>query len=228
MNMFVEALGWMADPSNWQGNSGILHRIVEHLLLCASLVAAALAVAVPVGLFVGHTGRYSSAVTSVAGGARAIPTLGLLTILGLAFGIGIKAPWIALFVLAVPSVLAGAYSGVQNIERVTTEAARSMGYSEWQIVARVELPLALPVIVGAVRTATLQVIATATLAAYIADVGIGRLLYVGLKTRDYPQMLAASLLVVALSLIIDAVLWIVQKYTVSLAQPVASETSIQA
>jgi len=130
--------------------------------------------------------------------------------------------------LAVPSVLAGAYSGVQNIERVTTEAARSMGYSEWQIVARVELPLALPVIVGAVRTATLQVIATATLAAYIADVGLGRLLYVGLKTRDYPQMLAASLLVVALSLIIDAVLWIVQKYTVSLAQPVASETSIQA
>lgn len=143
-------------------------------------------------------------VTALAGAARAVPTLGLLTLLGLALGIGLLAPGIALVVLAIPPLLAGAYAGVASVDANTVKAARAMGMTESQIIFRVELPLAAPVVIGGVRSAVMQVIATATLAAYTADAGLGRYIFAGLKTRDYGEMIGGALLVIALALLVEA------------------------
>lgn len=136
---------------------------------------------------------------------RAIPTLGLLTLLGLWIGIGVTAPVLALIVLAAPPLLAGAYSGVTSVEAATVKAARAIGMSKPQIIFSVEVPLAFPLIMGGVRSAVVQVVATATLAAYTADTGLGRFIFSGLKTRDYGEMIGGSLLVIALALVLEAV-----------------------
>lgn len=135
----------------------------------------------------------------------------MVTIFALIFGIGLVAPLIALVLLAIPSVLAGAYAGVEAIDKRTVDAARAMGMSEWQILTKVEIPLGLPLLLGGLRSATLQVVATATLAAYVGAGGLGRFLFLGLKTQDYPQMLASALLVVALALIMEGVFEIFQR-----------------
>ncbi|MCO1337539.1 ABC transporter permease [Kocuria polaris] len=219
MNLILDAAAWLSDPAHWSGPGSVPTRTLEHLWVTLVVVAAAAAVALPAGVWVGHTGRGRSAVVAFAGAARAIPTLGLLTLLGLWLGIGLGAPLLALIVLAVPSLLAGAYSGVESVDRTTTSAARALGMSEWQIVTRVELPLAAPVILGGVRAATLQVIATATLAAYLANTGLGRYLFNGLKSRDYAQMLAGALLVTLLALLLEIVLASLQRRAQRLARP---------
>lgn len=211
MNLFSEALAWFFDPVNWSGSGSIPARTAEHLGLTVVAVLGAALVALPAGAVIGHTRRGAALVGGLAGAARALPTLGLLTLLALALGIGIGAPLIALIILAIPSLFAGAYSGVQAIEPAVPDAAAAIGMTPGQVLVRAELPLALPVIIGGVRAATLQVVSTATLAAYVADVGLGRYLFAGLKTRDYPQMLAAALLVVALTLAIDLLLGAAQR-----------------
>src|SRR5690606_33697077 len=128
-------------------------------------------------------GRGRGAVVALVGAVRAIPTLGLLTLLALMLGIGLLAPVLALVTLAVPSILAGAYAGIESADPSAVDAARAMGMSELQIVRQVELPLGSGVLVGGVRAATIQVVATATLAAYTADTGLGRYLFAGLKSR---------------------------------------------
>ena len=211
MNLIMDAFAWLMAAERWAGPTGILQRVVEHAAVTAGVVLLAVVIAWPVGIIVGHLHRGRTVVAALAGAARAIPTLGLLTFLGLVLGIGLHAPVLALVVLAVPSLLAGAYSGVENVNPATVDAARAIGMSELQIVLRVELPLAAPIILGGLRAATLQVVATATLAAYVADIGLGRYLYAGLKTRDYPQMLAGSVLVVILALFLELALSAVQR-----------------
>ncbi len=211
MNLLLEALAWIADPAQWAGPSGIGHRIVQHLAVSGLVVALAAVLALPLGVLVGHTGRGRALVVSLSGAARALPTLGLLTLLGLALGIGLRAPVIALVVLAIPSLLAGAYAGVESVDPTAVDAARATGMTEWQVVRKVELPLGLPIVVGGLRAAVLQVVATATLAAYVADAGLGRFLFEGLKTRDYPQMLGGSILVAGLALVLEAVLAMLQR-----------------
>ena len=139
------------------------------------------------------------------GAARAVPTLGLLTLVGLWLGIGWQAPLIALVALAIPPIIAGAYSGVISSQG-SSDAARAIGLTEGQILTQLEIPAGAPLILAGVRSAVLQVIATATLAAYTADLGLGRFLYTGLKTRDYGQMIGGAIVVVALALITDAIL----------------------
>ncbi len=199
--------------------SDIWLRIAEHLWISFISVVIAAAIALPVGLFIGHIRRGSAVLGALTGAARALPTLGLLTLFGLALGIGLRAPILALVILAIPSLLAGAYSSVEAMPRRIRDAARAIGMTESQIMWRVELPLAAPVIVGAIRAATLQVIATATLAAYITDYGLGRYLFTGLKTRDYPQMLAGALLVIALAIACELVLGKLQKVAAYKAAP---------
>ena len=148
---------------------------------------------------------------SATGAARAVPTLGVLTLTGLALGIGLAAPAVALLVLALPPMLAGTYSGIASTDRTTVDAARAIGLTEWQVVTQVEVPHAMAIIMAGVRGAVLQVIATATLAAYTADYGLGRFLYAGLKTRDYAQMIGGSLVVVVLALVVDAALGALQR-----------------
>ncbi|HLU27794.1 MAG TPA: ABC transporter permease subunit [Glycomyces sp.] len=203
MSLFTDALAWLGDAAHWQGPGGVPNRTLQHLAITAGSVGAAVAVALPTGILIGHTRRGAGLVGAVTGAARAIPTLGLLTLFGLAYGIGLQASAAALVVLAIPSVLAGAYAGVQSVDAATVSAAKAVGMRPHQVILRVELPLASPVILGGVRAATLQVMATATLAAYIADFGLGRYLFAGLKSRDYPQMLAGALLVAALALILE-------------------------
>jgi osmoprotectant transport system permease protein len=210
VNLVADALGWLTTPSHWSGDGGIAHRLVQHLAICAVVLAFAAVIALPVGVLVGHARRGRGVVVVLANAARAVPTLGLLTLLGLVFGIGLDAPVLALVVLAAPSLLAGAYAGVEGVDPATVDAARAVGMNEWQVITRVELPLAAPVILGGIRSATLQVVATATLAAYVADAGLGRFLFAGLRTRDYPQMLSGALLVTALAVVLQVALSLAQ------------------
>lgn len=213
MNLLTGAIAWLTDPTNWAGTDGIPTRLAQHLTITAIAMASAALIALPVGLLAGHTGRGSGLIGAITGAARAIPTLGLLTLIGLGVGIGLTAPLLALIVLAIPSLLAGAYAGIQSIDPTVPAAAKAVGMSPGQILAQVELPLASPIIVGGLRAATLQVVATATLAAYTADVGLGRYLFTGLKSRDYPEMLGGAILVAALALVLEIALAMCQRYT---------------
>ena len=204
--MMAAAFQWIADSANWAGDAGIWARLVQHLLFTLAVAAVSAVVALPIGVAIGHTGRGRAIVTLATGAARALPTLGLLTLLALVLGVGLGAPFLALVVLAFPSLLAGAYSGIESADDAVVDAARALGMTEWQVIARVELPAAFPIIMGAFRTCVLQVAATATLAAYTSDVGLGRFLFAGMKTSHYEVMVGSALLVVALTLLLDLLL----------------------
>lgn len=206
MNTLTQMWAFLTDPASWSGSSGITVRLVEHLGVTALAVALAFLIAFPIGVAVGHTGRGSGAVAGLAGMMRSIPSLGIITLCALLIGIGLLAPLIALVVLAVPSLLGGTYAGIAAVDKQTVDAARAVGMSEWQIIGRVELPLAGPVIIGGLRSAVLQVVSTTTLAAYTADIGLGRILFTGLKTNDYALTLSAAVLVIALAVILELVL----------------------
>lgn len=214
MRYFLDAVAWIADPAHHGGPDGIFARLGEHFGYSILGVALACLVGVPAGWLVGHTRRGRGLAVGLSGAARALPTLGLVTLLGLALGIGIVGPMIAFVVLAIPSVLAGAYAGVEASDPVAVDAARASGMTEAQVLTRVEIPLGLPLLVGGIRSAFLQVIATATLAAYVGAGGLGRYLFLGLKTQDYAQMLAGSLLVVALALACDLAFSALQRLAV--------------
>lgn len=204
--MIASALAWIADAANWGGDAGIWIRLLQHLGVTALVVLAAAAVAVPAGIAIGHTGRGRALVTFTSGAARALPTLGLLTLFALALGIGLAAPFWALVILAFPPLLAAAYSGVESADKVTVDAARAIGMTGLQVLRHVELPAAFPILVGGLRSTVLQVASTATLAAYTADIGLGRFLFIGLKTNHYEVMIGGALLVVALTLVLDIAL----------------------
>ena len=206
MNLFLDALGWLFARENWGGAGGILSRLLQHLYFTLAVVAVACVLALPAGVAIGHTRRGVAVVPMITASARALPTLGLLTLVGLWSGLGLVAPFCALLVLAIPPMLAGAYAGITSAETVTVDAARAIGLSSWQVLTQVELPAAVPLLLEGLRSTTLQVVATATLAAYTADVGLGRFLFAGLKTRDYAQMIGGALLVVVLALILDLLL----------------------
>jgi len=214
MNLLEQALQWILDPQNYDGVNAIPVRVVEHVAFTLLTLLIASAVAIPVGFFIGHTGIGRGLAVSLSGALRAIPTLGLLTLVALSIGIGLGAPYVALTILAIPPILAGAYTGFEAIDRRTIDAARAVGMSEGQIVRTVEVPLGLPLLIGGIRSAALQVVATATLAAYIADFGLGRYLFTGLKTRDYAEMLGGSILVILLALVLEGIFATIQRFVV--------------
>lgn len=219
MNFFVDAFAFIFDAANWAGDKGIGARVLQHLALSGVSVLIAAAVAVPLGLLIGHTGRGRSAVIGITGAARALPTFGvmiLFVLIGISFGQGLSvAPVIAvLAILAIPPLLAGVYAGVEAVDRLTVDAARAQGMTEWQILTRVEVPLALPLIVGGLRSATLQVVATATIAAYVAQGGLGRYLIEGLQSRDYLRAVIGAILVALLALLLDGLLAVAQRLVV--------------
>lgn len=215
MNYLVDAIAFLFDPANWPGVNGLAARFQQHLLITVLSLAFAAAIAIPLGLLIGHTGRGRGAVIAITGAARALPTFGVLllfVLLGIGFGFGLSLPPVVavLVILAIPPLLAGAYSGVEAVDRVTVDAARAQGMTEWQILTRVELPLALPLMVGGLRSATLQVIATTTIAAYVAQGGLGRYLIEGLKNQDYERAVVGALTVAGLALLLDLLLAVVQ------------------
>lgn len=218
--IFGGALEWLMDGSNWTGNGSIPQRLIEHVGITFLVILVASAIAIPVGVLIGHTKRGKAAVVGFAGALRAIPSLGLLTLVGIYVGIGLSAPLVTLVILAIPSLLAGSYAGVESVDRQTVDAARAIGMSERQIIWKVELPLALPVIVGGIRAATLQVVATATLAAYISDYGLGRYVFSGIRGGDYSTMLGGAILVTLLAILLEAVLAAAHWISRRLAYPV--------
>ncbi|MFW6186614.1 MAG: ABC transporter permease [Actinomycetota bacterium] len=215
MSLPGAALAWLTDPGNWAGAGGIPARLLEHLCYSGIVLAAALVLAVPLGLWVGHTGRGSGVVVGLAGALRALPTLGLLTLFTLLMGLGLVPPLLALVLMAVPPILSGTYAGVANVSPALKDAGTAMGMTGGQVLARVELPNAAPVVLGGIRNAALQVVATVTVVAYINLGGLGRYLIDGLAVRDYARMLGSVVLVALLALAVDAVLALVQRLSTS-------------
>lgn len=214
MTAWYAAFVWLADPANWLGPGGIPVRVGEHLLYTLITLLIAVAVAVPAGIAVGHTGKGRAAAVQLSGALRALPTLGVLLLLALWLGLGLGPPLVVMVVLALPPLLAGAYAGVGAVDRQTVDAARSIGMTGWQVLLKVELPLAMPIIIGGIRSAGLQVIATWTVAAYLPLGGLGRYIYDGYAVQNYAEMLGASVLVIVLALITDGLFAVVQRLVV--------------
>jgi osmoprotectant transport system permease protein len=220
--MIPNILAWLTDPAHWTGSDGVLARTLEHLEYSAVALLIAALVAVPAGLVIGHTGRGRFAVVNLAGAARAIPSLGLLVLLFLYLAPRVSGDaaflWpslIALVVLAIPPILSGAYAGVESVDPAARDAARGMGMTGTGVLLRVELPCSLPLLFSGLRSAALQIIATATIAAIVGLGGLGRFLIDGQKSHDFPQMGAGALVVAVLALLVDFIFALVQRYAVS-------------
>jgi len=215
VNIFAETIAWLTDPIHWRGSGGIPTRTFEHLQYSALVLLIAAVIAVPIGLFIGHTGRGRVVAVAVAGALRALPTLGLLVLFALLAGSGLMPPVWALVILTVPPLLAGTYAGISSVDAVVVDAARAMGMTELQILFRVELPNGLQVMFGGIRTAVLQVIATVSVVAYLPLGGLGRYLFDGLVLQDFPRMLGGSLLIAGLAIAVDLILAGVQRLVLS-------------
>lgn len=211
MSFLLDAIQWLFTAETWQGPSGLGVRTLEHLWYTFLAVVISAAIALPIGLYIGHTGRGRGIAVLSTGIVRALPTLGVITLAALFTGIGLTAPMVAFIVLAVPSMIAGAYSGVESVNASTVDAARAQGMNSWQVLTRVEIPLSLPVIIGGIRLAVLQVVATATLAAYVGSGGLGRPLFLGLRNYDYGTMLGASIVVILLAIVLDQLFGLSQR-----------------
>ncbi|BBX64010.1 ABC transporter permease [Mycobacterium saskatchewanense] len=206
MNFVGQAVSYLLTADNWTGPVGLAARIVEHVEYTAIAVGASILIAVPIGLIIGHTGRGTLLVVGAVNSLRSLPTLGVLLLGVLLFGLGMGPPLVALTLLGVPPLLAGTYAGVAGVERTVVDAARAIGMTEAQVLLRVEAPNALPLILGGLRNATLQVVATTTVAAYASLGGLGRYLIDGIKEREFQLALVGALMVAVLALALDGLL----------------------
>lgn len=214
MGWLTDALRWLADPAHWQGPDGVPHRLLEHVGLSAAAVGIGCLLALPLGVWLGHVRRGGT--VAVAGGnlARAVPTFAVLVLLALApspFGLGTVSTLTALVLFAVPPLLTNAYVGVTEVDPAVVDAARGTGLTDGQVLRRVELPLAVPLLMNGVRLAAVQVVATATIAALVAGGGLGRIIVEGFGRQDQPQLVAGALLVLVLALTVEGVLEVVQR-----------------
>jgi osmoprotectant transport system permease protein len=210
MNAFGDAVTYLNDPFNWTRPRGILELTGQHLTISGLAVGIALLVALPLAVWLGHTGRGGALTVGISNVSRAIPTLAILTIFAVTpLGFSIWAPVIALAVFAVPPVLANTYVGFREVDRDVVEAARGMGMSTGQLIRRVEFRLALPLIMTGIRTAAVQVVATATLAALLAGGTLGAIIRSGFGRQDYGVVVAGALLVAALALLTEVVLAVI-------------------
>ncbi|NLU67945.1 ABC transporter permease [Streptomyces sp. HNM0574] len=208
MGFFLDAWSWLTTAANWQGNNGAWRRLLEHLYFTGVSLALACLIALPVALWLGHVGRGGALAVNLSNIGRAVPTFAVLVLLTLS-PLGAEGDWptiIALVLFAVPPLLTNAYVGMREADRGVVEAARGMGMSGGQLLTRVELPLAFPLIVTGVRTAAVQVVATATLAALPGGGGLGRIITAGFGRYNTPQVVAGAVLVAALALLVEAAL----------------------
>lgn len=215
-------LEFLLDPSHWSGNTGIPVRIGYHLLYSLIALAIALMIAVPLGIYVGHTGRGEAAVAGMANALRALPTLGLLIVVVMmaaplfSSSLVFTAPAIfVLVLLAIPPILTGTYTGIQNADRGAVDAVIGMGYTPMQVLVQVQLPCALPLIISGIRGAMLQIVSTATVAAYVALNGLGRYIIDGRANNDFAQMAAGALLVAVVALFLELTFLLIARLVVS-------------
>jgi osmoprotectant transport system permease protein len=216
MGTIPDAWDWLSDGANWSGSAGIRHRLAEHLYLSGVCLALACALALPLALWLGHGGgrRFGGALAiNISNAGRAVPTFAVLVLLTLSplRRHGDLPTIIALVLFAVPPLLTNAYTGIAGADRDVVDAARGMGMSRRQLLARVEVPLAFPLIMTGVRTAAVQVVATATLAALAAGGGLGRIITAGFATHDTAQVFAGATLVAALALAVEGLFALAQR-----------------
>lgn len=212
MHFLHQVIEWFTASSHWHGVGGIPHRMQEHVVMSVIVTVAAAAVALPLGVWLGHIGRGGVLAVNVSNTGRAIPSFAVLVIAEQVSGkIGAVPAFVALFLLAVPPMLTNAYTGVRGVDPELREASEAMGLTGVQTLFRVELPLALPLIMAGVRTAAVQVVATATLAAVVAWGGLGRYIVDGLGARDDVQIFAGAVMVLGLSFATELVLGLVQR-----------------
>ena len=209
-------LSYLLDPAHWDLSDGSIPRLIlSHLWYVLLSLLIGTAIALPIGLWIGHTGRGSFIAINAGNAGRSLPTLGLLMLMVTLLGLGLTPVLIALTVLVIPPVLTSAYAGIRNIDHRVVDAAKGVGMRPWQVLTKVELPMALPVLMSGVRSAALQVVATATVAAAVGLNGLGRLLIDGLAVNDYSRVLAGAIVVAVLAVVLDLVLALVQRWTVS-------------
>jgi osmoprotectant transport system permease protein len=197
---------WLVDPANWQGADGIPTRLGEQVHVSVEAMLIGAAIALPVGIVLGHYGRFGNLAINVSNVGRAVPSFGIIVIAFLALGLGDWPIVLALTALAIPPMVTNSYVALREVDPDVKEAARGMGYRELAQVFRVELPLAVPLIMAGVRTSAVQVVATATLAAVVAGGGFGRYIVDGLARNDQPRLVAGALLVAALALATEVLL----------------------
>jgi osmoprotectant transport system permease protein len=203
MDFLLQVVRWFADPVHWQGDFGIPNRLLEHVGMSAAATLASAAVALPVGVLLGHRGRGGTLAINVSNVGRAVPSFAVLVFALELFGIGAAPAFIALVALGVPPIVTNSYVGLREVDPDVREAARGMGLNGAQILFGVELPLALPLIMAGVRTTTVNIVATATLAALVAWGGLGRYIIDGFAQQDYPQVFAGALLVALLAMVTE-------------------------
>jgi osmoprotectant transport system permease protein len=204
MSFFSYAWDWVTQSGNWHGSGGIPQQILAHLGYSALPLLIAALIGIPAGVVIGHTGRGAVIVVNLANAWRAIPTLGLLTLLAVYLGFSFLTWLLPLVVLAIPPILVNAYEGVAGVDPGVRDAATGAGMTPWQQVTRVEVPIALPLILVGLRTAAIFVVATATIAAYIGLGGLGRFIIDGLDSYQYGPVAGGALLVVILAVLVLA------------------------
>jgi osmoprotectant transport system permease protein len=211
MDTLTGTIEWLTTADNWWGTAGILQRIWEHLQYSLLAVGLAFIIAMPAGLVIGHTGRAESGAFALSGAARAIPTLGLLVLLGRWYPVQAWPVVIVLAVLAIPPILANTAAGIGGVDPAARDAAQGMGMTPLQVLTRVEVPLAAPLILAGVRSALLQVIATATIAAFAGLGGLGRFIIDGFAVSDDARVYGGSIVVAVLALVGEGLFALAQR-----------------
>ncbi|CAN5647932.1 ABC transporter permease subunit [soil metagenome] len=219
----MDIVGWFIDPANWSGRDAIPVRLAEHVALSGAAMAIGLAIALPVGLYIGHTGRAVFLSVSLANIGRAVPSYAVLVVLFGVFAAGTRdvtvftngPTLLAMVALAIPPIVVNTYVGLRDVDRDLVEAARGTGMRGGQVLRSVEIPLALPVILAGIRTATVQVIATAALGAIIGGGGLGRYIIQGIARFDDARLVAGALMIALLAIGADLLLGWVQRRLVS-------------
>ncbi|MCF3180806.1 ABC transporter permease [Streptomyces polychromogenes] len=208
MGVVGKAFGWLADGANWSGESGVWHRLAEHVLVSGIALGVACAVALPVGLWLGHVGRGGALAVNLSNVGRAVPVFAVLALFMVSplRSAGYLPTVVALVLFAVPPLLTNAYVGMREVDRSVVEAARGMGMSGGQLFWRVELPLARGLVMTGLRSGAVQVVATATIAAMVGQGGLGRIITAGFNTYNTPQVVAGALLVALLALLVEGLL----------------------
>src|SRR4029450_8356103 len=215
MNVLNEVVAWLTDPAQWSGPDGIPVRTLQHLWYSVLATAIAAAIALPIGIWIGQTGRGALVAVNLTNLGRAIPTLGVIILVFQLAGFGFTPVLAALTPPPTPPIVTNSSIGVRSVDRDVREAAEGMGMRGRHVLWRVELPVAMPLIMAGIRTSTVQVVATATLAAYVGLGGLGRYLIDGFSQRDLPQVVGGAILVAVLALLIELALGRLQTLVVS-------------
>ena len=215
MNLFHFIDAFFSDGAHWHGYDGIPTRLAEHLGYTLEALGLAVLIGLPVGLVTGHYGRGGNALSLVATAWRALPTFGLLVLLTLLYGFGLINVMVPLVVLAVPPILVTTYEAMRSVDPSPVDAARGMGMSEAGVLFQVELPAALPLVLSGIRSGAIQIVSTATIAAYVSLGGLGRYIVDGLYQRNYEKVVGGATLVAALALVTLGLFWGITRLTVS-------------